>query len=115
MPDDLRQAASEFIVNNKVDQVVNDSQRLDGIRGFNDFINQKLKLKSSKLAEADKILDEHLLKGVKKNMPISQKELLANMKKSNLKAGHHLPLTVPEEVKTHLKKSALIKKFKISK
>lgn len=105
LPEGQRMALSDYIIHNRMDTLRSNPQSLDGLRGYVDFINHKLRQKDSKLAEADRILVDHLLKGAKENMPFSQKELFKMMRKSGFEASHiqHLPVTIPEEIGVHLK------------
>jgi hypothetical protein len=100
MPGQQRLALSDFIVHNRMDYIRQKPEWLDGVRGYVDFINQKLEARSSKTAEADDILGRHLTRGVKDNMPFSQKELFKHMKKAGFEASHiaHLPVTIPENM-----------------
>lgn len=115
LPDEQRMALSDYIVHNRMDYLRRDPKSLDGVRGYVDFINQKLEMKNPKLLEADRILDEHLMKGAKENMPFSQKELFKMMKKSGFEASHiqHLPVTIPENMVSHLKLLEKISKLKV--
>jgi hypothetical protein len=112
VPERYKTALSDFIVHNRLDEIRQNPKDLDGVRGYVDFINQKLEAMPSKIAEADKILDDYLEKGVKENMPLSQKELFKKLKGSDL-AAHvtHLPLSVPENVIAHLKQLGEIKRI----
>jgi len=114
LPEEQRMALSNYIIHNRMDYLRRDPKSLDGIRGYVDFINHKLNEKPSKLAEADRILDEHLMKGAKENMPFSQKELFKMMKKSGFESSHiaHLPVTIPENIGSHLKLLEKISKLK---
>jgi hypothetical protein len=71
-------------------------------------------MKSSKLAEADEILDDHLLKSVKDNMPFSQKELFKHIRQAGFESSHikHLPVTIPENMGSILKIESKISKLK---
>lgn len=104
-PEQYKTALSDFVVHNGLDAIRENPKLLDGVRGYVDFINQKLKDKSSKLADADKILDDHLLTSVKDFMPFSQKEMFKSMKKMGFESSHvrNIPLTVPENMVEHLK------------
>ena len=115
VPERYKTALSDFVVHNRLDEIRQNPKDLDGVRGYVDFINQKLANKNPKLAEANKILDDHLLKSVKENMPFSQKELFKMMKQSGFEASHiaHLPLTIPENMVQHLKLLDKISKLKV--
>ena len=119
VPKEFKTSLSDFMVNNRLDEIREDSTKLDGVRGYVDFVKEKLKTKSEKLAEADKILDKHLFKSVKENMPLSQKSLLKMMKKTRFESSHikHLPLNIPENIKSIFKRddkiSLLQKKLKV--
>lgn len=114
VPAEYQKALSDFVVHNRMDYIRQDPRWLDGVRGYVDFINNKLENKPSKIAEADKILDDHLLKGTKENMPFSQKELFKHMKQAGFEASHvqHLPVTIPENMGQHLRINEKIAKFK---
>lgn len=114
VPAEYQKALSDFVVHNRMDYIRQDPRWLDGIRGYVDFINQKLAVKNPKLLEANKILDDHMLKSVKENMPFSQKELFRHMKKAGFEASHvkHLPVTIPENMAQHLRMTEKINKLK---
>lgn len=114
VPAEYQKALSDFVVHNRMDYIRQDPRWLDGVRGYVDFINQKLEAKPSKIAEANKILDDHMLKGTRENMPFSQKELLRHMKKAGFEASHiqHLPVTIPENMTQHLRINEKIDKLK---
>ena len=105
LPEEQRMALTNFIVHNRLDELRSNPESLDGVRGYVDFINQKMANKEAKLAQANEILDKHLLTSMKDNMIFSQKELLKMIRKSGFEASHvhHLPVTLPENLKTHLK------------
>jgi hypothetical protein len=109
-PEEYKTALSDFTVHNSIDALRENPKSLDGVRGYVDFINQKLKDKASKLAEADKILDDHLLKSVKENMPFSQKEIFKMMKKYGFETSHlrNMPMTVPENLEGIVKRNSEI-------
>jgi hypothetical protein len=112
VPERYKTALSDFVVHNRLDEIRQNPKDLDGVRGYVDFVSKKLEAMPSKIAEADKILDDHLLKGVNESMPLSQKELFRKLKGSDL-ATHskHLPLTIPENVIAHLKQLDEIKRI----
>ena len=114
LPEEQRKALSNFIVHNRLDQLRSNPESLDGVRGYVDFINQKMANKEAKLAQANEILDKHLLTSMKDNMILSQKELFKMIRKSGFEASHvhHLPVTLPENLKSHLKVVEKITKLK---
>lgn len=114
VPDNVKTALSDYLINNRLDALRENPQNLDGVRGYVDHINQKLEMKASKLAESDKILDDHMTKGMKENMPFSQKELTKNMRKSGFTAKNTsgLPITIPDNIKSHLKQLEKIDSIK---
>lgn len=114
VPEPYKKALSDFIIHNRLDYMRQNPKWLDGVRGYVDFINQKLEARPSKTAEADEILGRHLTRGVKENMPFSQKELFRHMKKAGFEASHiqHLPVTIPENMTKHLKIAEKISKLK---
>lgn len=100
VPDELKPALTDFIMNNGIDQFKDNPKMLDGIKGYVDFIKDRLDKKSEKLAEADKIVDEHLTKSMTDNMDFSQKKLFKMIKQSGFDEGHakSLPLTMPDNI-----------------
>ena len=112
-PEEYKTALSDFIIHNRMDQIRENPQALDGVRGYVDFINDKLKVKDEKLQEADQILDDHMLKSVKDNMPFSQKELMKHMDKAGFEASHveQLPVTIPDNMARRMKMQAKIDKL----
>jgi hypothetical protein len=105
MPEDIRTSLSDFVVNKRMDDLTSDPNSLDGVRGYVDFVNHKLEAKPEKLAEADQILDDHLMKSVKDNMPFSQKEIMKHIKQAGFEQSHldQLPVTIPENIKARVK------------
>lgn len=114
VPENYKKALTDFIIHNRMDYIRQKPEWLDGVRGYVDFINQKLANKNPKLLEANKILDDHLLKSVNENMPFSQKELFKMMKQSGFESSHmqHLPVTIPENMTRHIKMQEKISKLK---
>lgn len=114
VPEEYRKSLSDFIIHNRMDYIRQNPKWLDGVRGYVDFINQKFDIKNTKLLEANKILDEYMLKGVKENMPFSQKEMFRTMKKMGFESSHmqHLPMTIPENMTQHLKIAERINQLK---
>jgi hypothetical protein len=121
VPEEYKKALSDFVIHNRLDNMREDPRMLDGVRGYVDFINKKLEAKPEKIAEADQILDDHMLKGVKENMPFSQKEIMRYMKKAGFESSHmkQLPVTIPDNMTQNLKLnekiSYLNNKLKIAK
>lgn len=105
IPEPYNTALSDFIVHKTMDEHAANPKGLDGVRGYVDFINEKLKTKPEKIAEADSILEKHLMKGARENMPFSQKELMKNIKKVSFESSHikQLPITIPENISQHIK------------
>lgn len=106
LPETQRMALSNYIVHNRMDFFRKDPKSLDGLRGYVDFVNKKLEDKPLQIAEADRILDEHLLKGLNEEMPFSQKELLENLRNGELDVSelNHLPIVIPKKIQEILKK-----------
>ena len=104
LPEEYRTSLSDFIVHDSVDNIRANPKSLDGVRGYVDSIDRKMEAKPVKLAEADRILDEHLTKSVKENMDFSQKELFSYMKKAQFESSHvkHLPVNIPENITKHM-------------
>jgi hypothetical protein len=104
VPDEYKEALSQYMVNNRMDNIRDNPNALDGVRGYVDFVNDKLANKDEKLNQADEILDNHLTRSVKENMPFSQKEIFKMMKQANFESSHlqHLPMTVPENIARRL-------------
>src|SRR5580693_369583 len=114
VPEAYQRSLSDFIIHNRMDYIRQNPKWLDGVRGYVDFVNQKLIAKPSKIAEANKILDDHMFKGVKENMPFSQKEMFKTMKKFGFESSHMqlLPVNIPENMVKHLKMQEKISKLK---
>lgn len=115
IPQEFRRTAlSDFLIHNRLDEIRNRPGTLDGVRGYIDHIKQKLSVKPSQIEAANRILDEHLLKGIKENMPFSQKEMLKHMRQSGFESSHmsQLPIVIPENMKFHVKQLEKIEKLK---
>lgn len=106
MPGDVKSSLSDYIIRNSVDGLREKPNLIDGLRGYRDSVDNKLKFKSEKLAEADKMLDEHLTKSVKENMPFSQAEMFKTMKKFGFETSHirNMPITVPDNMSSMLRR-----------
>lgn len=113
VPDEYKKSLSDFIIHNRLDYMRQNPKWLDGVRGYVDFIDQKLQVKDEKLQVANEILDKNLLKSVKENMPFSQKELFKSMKKAGFESSHiqHLPVTIPENMTRMLKMQEKVSKL----
>lgn len=105
VPEQFREALSNFIIHNRLDEMRQEPNSLDGVRGYVDFVAEKLRNREAKVAEANKILDDHLTKGAKENLPFSQKELLRHFKRAQFEASHvkQLPVVIPDNMINHLK------------
>lgn len=114
VPEEYRTTLTDFIIHNRLDYIRQNPKWLDGVRGYVDFINNKLANRAVKSAEADEILEKNLTKGTKENMPFSQKELFKYMKQAAFESSHvkHLPVTIPENMVKHLKIKEKIDKLK---
>lgn len=114
VPEQYKKSLSDFVTHNALDGIRSKPEMLDGVRGYVDFINKKLEARGIKSAQADQTLDKHLMRGVKENMPFSQKELFKYMKQAGFEASHiaHLPVTIPENMVKHLKIAEKINKLK---
>lgn len=112
VPENAKTALSDYLIHNRLDNLRENPQQLDGVRGYVDTVNEKLAAKPEQLAKADKILDEYMLKGMKKNMPFSQKELFNKLKETDTSntiysledAAKHLPVVVPEDVLSEIRR-----------
>ena len=106
MPENLKTTLSDYIVHNGIDSLRENPGLIDGLRGFRDFIDEKLKHKLDKLEQANKMLDEYLTKSVKENMPFSQAEIFKVMKKFGFETSHikNIPITIPENLQIALKR-----------
>ena len=109
-----RKALSDFVVHNRMDYIRQKPEWLDGVRGYVEHVDGKLAHREAMSAEADAILDKHLLKGVKENMPFSQRSMLKNLRQAGFESSHveHFPLTLPENMQKHIKGLEKIDKLK---
>lgn len=114
LPDPYKTSLSDFVAHNSLDNVRDNQQMLDGVRGYSDHIREKLETKPEKIADADTILDKHLMSKVNENMPFSQKEIMKMVKQAGFDKSHidHMPLTLPENVKKIIKLDSRIKELK---
>ncbi len=114
VPENYKTALSDFVVHNRLDELRAKPADLDGVRGYVDFINEKLKFKNSKLEESNKILDEHLTKRMSRSMPLSQEELLRSIRKLglNVKGMNQLGLTIPDRIKSRISLERRIEQVK---
>jgi hypothetical protein len=105
IPEELNKSLTNFIMHNRLDLISSHANDLDGIRGYVDFINKKFGKKSEKIEQANKILDEHLHRAIKENMPFSQKKLFKYIKQSGFEASHikNLSITIPENMVKYFK------------
>lgn len=103
--ENYKNALSGFVIHNGLDRLGDNPQMLDGVRGYVDWIGKKLAAKNSKLKDADDILDRFMLKGMRENMPFSQKELSKMMEKNQFNENElkSLPFVFPENVIKYLK------------
>lgn len=114
--EDHQRALSDFVVNGRLDAIRENPGMLDGVRGYVDAVEGKLRLKADKLAYADQILDEHMLKGMHDEMPLSH-ESIAEHGESPLVVPKGKILSPTEELKSLRKKlldKGLPKDFKTS-
>lgn len=114
VPENFERALSDFVIHGRLDYIRQKPEWLDGVRGYVDFINEKLGSKEAKLREADEILDKHLLRSVKENMPFSQKEIIKHAKQAGLEESHlsQMPLSIPKNVQKHVGNLQKIAKLK---
>lgn len=114
LPDEQRTALTDFIIHNRLDELKKDPAKLDGVRGYVDFLEKKMQGKDQKIAEYDSILKQYLLKSVKENMPFSQKELFKLLRKMGYEASHvkNVPMTIPNNIVRRIKLLSNIKRLK---
>ena len=114
MPDEHKTSLSDFIVHNSLDKLIENKSALEGVRGYVDFVKEKVKLKSSKIKEIDSIFEKSMEKSTKENATFSQKKLFKFIKKQILDPKHldNLPFTVPESLKKNIKILDKINKLK---
>ena len=113
LPGEQKKALSDFIIHNRMDYIRQKPEWLDGVRGYVDHVDEKLKSREVMSAEADRILDQHMLKGVKENMPFSQKSMLKHLRQAGFESSHvaHFPLSLPENMQRHMKMMEKIDKL----
>lgn len=106
LPPEMRTSLSDYIIHNGVDDMRGNAKTLDGLRGFRDFIDQKLSFKDEKLQQADEMLDTHMLKSMTDNMPLSQQELFKTLTKYGAESDHvkKMPISIPDNVRDNIKK-----------
>lgn len=107
-------ALSNFIVHNRMDYIRENPAWLDGVRGYVEHVDGKLASREAMTAEADRILDQHMLKGVRENMPFSQRSMMKNLRQAGFESSHmaHFPLSLPENIQRHIKGLEKIDKLK---
>ncbi|MBX4189686.1 hypothetical protein KW791_00090 [Candidatus Parcubacteria bacterium] len=108
VPEESKTALSDYLVHNSIDNLRENPQALDGVRGFVEHINQKLIHRPEQSVKADKIMEKYMLKGLSKDMPMSQENMYKEITKlikgqpDDLdyveKAASKLPVSVPENI-----------------
>lgn len=88
-------ALSDFILGNNLDKLRESPEKIDGLKGYVAEMDEKLSHKDAKLAEADRILEDHLERDLKERMPFDQRDIYEQVKAN---PTEHLPYTVPEIV-----------------
>jgi ribosomal protein S18 acetylase RimI-like enzyme len=101
IPEEHRNALSDFTVQAGIDEMRNKPNLLDGVRGYVDYMDSNLANKDSLLASADKVVDEHLALAASETHGFDQQAILGMVDKIGRDAQH--PFTVPEEVKEHIR------------
>lgn len=113
MPEDIKDSLSKFVTNNEMDglQAPEKMRMLEGLKGYVDFIEDKISKKPGKLAESDKILDDHLLKSLPDDSSFSQKEMFKNANKQKMAASElkNLPHVIPDNIIKRTKQLAKAK------
>lgn len=59
-PENIKTSLSDFIIHNSLDELRENPNGIEGLRGYRDFIQKKLEKKPERLAAHDKALDEIL-------------------------------------------------------
>ena len=113
LPGEQKKALSDFIIHNRMDYIRQKPEWLDGVRGYVDHVDEKLKNRGVMSAEADRILDQHMLKSMNDHMPFSQKSMLKHLRQAGFESSHvaHFPLSMPENMQRHIKMREKIDKL----
>lgn len=97
VPDEYKNALTDFTVNAAVDDMSKNPEIFDGVRGYVDHIDRSLEKKGEVLAHADALVDQHL-DMIRPDERLSMdQESLARVYHDHGE-GNHLPMTVPKNV-----------------
>jgi len=102
-PEEMRNALSDFIVHNSLDDLRENPAQIEGMRGYSRLVEEKLKHKESKLSEIDRLIESDIEKDIDENIHFSQKNLADKMHALEIqgKSLDNLPFTVPKEIKSY--------------
>ncbi len=108
-------ALSNYVVHNRMDSIRSTMAENPGmvtaLRGYTDFVDKKLSSKEKSLKALDKILDQHLPRGLKKSEIFSQKKIYKHLKKMGVTDAQEVPYTVPDNVLHKLKLNSQLDKI----
>lgn len=119
LPDNIRTLYQDFIGHSRMDNMRADPNALstiDGLKGVVSFVRKRLESAPNEIELFKKKLNELLpndLNHEKEDSFFSQKSILKNMKKVGYEESHvkQLPITVPENIKRHIKIKEKISTF----
>lgn len=114
LPDNYKTMLSDFIIHNRMDELREAPTTLDGVRGYVDFVNERLGSKDEQIKSRNADLDETMTKGLSENMPLSQKSLVREIRKLGLYAENfrNLAVQIPSRVIDRVKGERQIKQMK---
>lgn len=108
------QVLSNYIIHNRMDVIrslLSDNPNiLHGLQGYTAFIDSKLANKDKHFKALDKIITEHLPKGLHKFELFSQKNIYQHLRKNKIKSSE-VPYMVPRQVAEKLRLESKINKL----
>ncbi len=103
IPEEQRNALTDFSVNNGLDDVLSKPGLIDGVRGYIQYISKNLLNKNKILADADRLVDEHIDIGIPEgSIPLDQKSIFEISKEFG--DTGQFPFYVPENIRNYIRK-----------
>lgn len=97
---ELKTALSDFVAHGRLDDIISNPKLVDGLRGYAEHMGERILKKPERLAKLDKILDEHMTKGLTADAELSQKAIYKAIKSGEDLRGYAIPKHV-EDLLTH--------------
>jgi hypothetical protein len=106
IPEEHRNALSDFTVQAGIDEMRNKPNLLDGVRGYVEYMDSNLANKDSILARADKLVSDHIELAANESHGFDQQAIKGMIERIGSESQH--PFSVPKEVQERIRQDKQI-------